>query len=173
VYDIHKLPRKFLHILQKVYCTSLADVCFVQHIVLFAGFKCVSWTRQEQVINNYISIENQFGRLNNVNSHFVPASTVTELTDKLRTESTVPGGFTLIIKGSSPRRRMILIRALSLTKCSCYSLAEIDEASGTAELSLLAHESLDYITADVISDQLTYQTWPTTSDTTHTTSVEQ
>jgi hypothetical protein len=56
------------------------------------------------------------------------------------------------------------IRALSLTKFSGYSLAEIDEAIETAELSSAANESLDSSTADAISDKLTYQTWPSASD---------
>jgi len=30
----------------------LENVCFVQHIVLFVGFQCISWTRHEQVDEN-------------------------------------------------------------------------------------------------------------------------
>ena len=47
------------------------------------------------------------------------------------------------------------IRALSLTKFSSYSLAEIYEAIETAELVSAANESLDSSTADAISDKLT------------------
>jgi hypothetical protein len=54
------------------------------------------------------------------------------------------------------------IRALSLTKFSGYSLAEIDE--GIDSQSSAVEKSVDTSTADFIADTLTYQTWPTASD---------
>jgi len=88
----------------------------------------------------------------------ISALTVTEFTGKLRTESTVPDGFTLIIKGYSSSDDTCVVAC----KVFDYSLAEIDDAIESAELSLVAHEALDSSTADVISDQQTFQTWQVT-----------
>jgi len=64
----------------------------------------------------------------------ISALLVTERTDKLRTESIVPRGFPLIIKGSLSSDDMCVV-AHKLFRH--YSLVEIDEAIETAELSLV------------------------------------